>query len=156
MPETEPDDEILDSWKEIAVFLRRGVRTVQRWERLEGLPVRRHDHLKRGSVYALRSEVALWVRTRQFGHKGPVNTYPMYQYRELSGYIAQQRLLMDQLRDQLKTQLANVMTSWTQLKRSATQTNERVFVSSSQPSVHADALARAAQLTERWRGKLSA
>jgi len=30
---------VLDSWKEIAVFLRRGVRTVQRWEKTEGLPV---------------------------------------------------------------------------------------------------------------------
>ena len=42
----------LDSWKEIASFLRRGIRTVQRWEREEGLPVHRLTARKRGSVYA--------------------------------------------------------------------------------------------------------
>src|SRR4051812_33630088 len=31
----------LQSWKEIAAYLKRGVRTVQRWERSHGLPVRR-------------------------------------------------------------------------------------------------------------------
>lgn len=48
----------LDSWKEIAAFLKRGVRTVQRWERLEGLPVHRHRHDKLGSIFAYRSEVS--------------------------------------------------------------------------------------------------
>jgi hypothetical protein len=61
--------ETLDSWKEIALFLRRGVRTVQRWERTEGLPVRRHKHLKRGSLYALPSELVAWQRARQLGFK---------------------------------------------------------------------------------------
>jgi len=55
----------LDSWKEIAAFLRRGVRTVQRWEATEGLPVHRHQHAKLGSVYALKSEVAAWWESRQ-------------------------------------------------------------------------------------------
>lgn len=54
----------LDSWKEIAVYLRREVRTVQLWERHEGLPVRRHSHRQRGSVFAFRSELANWLQTR--------------------------------------------------------------------------------------------
>ncbi len=54
----------LDSWKEIAAFLKRGVRTVQRWERTEALPVHRHQHAKLGSVYALKSEVAAWRDSR--------------------------------------------------------------------------------------------
>jgi TolB-like protein/Flp pilus assembly protein TadD len=58
-----PDDR-LDSWKEIAAFLKRGVRTVQRWERTESLPVHRHQHAKLGSVYAFRSEVAAWWESR--------------------------------------------------------------------------------------------
>ncbi|HMD31829.1 MAG TPA: tetratricopeptide repeat protein [Candidatus Acidoferrales bacterium] len=61
--ESQKDDR-LDSWKEIAAFLRRGVRTVQRWERTERLPVHRHQHDKLGSVYALRSEVAAWWDSR--------------------------------------------------------------------------------------------
>ncbi len=36
----------LDSWKEIAAYLRRSVRCVQRWERTEGLPVLRHQHAR--------------------------------------------------------------------------------------------------------------
>ena len=35
-----PDDR-LDSWKEIAAFLGRTVRTVQRWEKTQGLPLHR-------------------------------------------------------------------------------------------------------------------
>ena len=52
----------LDSWKEIAAYLRRGVRTVRRWEREEGLPVHRHVHRVLGSVYAFKSEIDLWQR----------------------------------------------------------------------------------------------
>ena len=59
----------LDSWKEVAAFLNRGVRTVQRWEKTEGLPVRRHQHLKRGSVRAIPSELADWQRARQLEGK---------------------------------------------------------------------------------------
>jgi hypothetical protein len=50
----------LESWKEIAAYLRRSSRTVQRWERTAALPVRRLVPDKRGSVYALRSELDAW------------------------------------------------------------------------------------------------
>jgi len=55
----------LDSWKEIAAHLKRGVSTVQRWEKQEGLPVHRHLHQKLGSVWAERSEIDAWWRERQ-------------------------------------------------------------------------------------------
>jgi Tol biopolymer transport system component len=55
----------LDSWKEIAAYLGRGIRTVQRWEREEGLPVHRLVHGKRGSIYAHREELADWWESRQ-------------------------------------------------------------------------------------------
>jgi Tol biopolymer transport system component len=54
----------LDSWKEIAGYLKRDVTTVQRWEKREGMPVRRHIHDKMGSVYAFRSELDTWARSR--------------------------------------------------------------------------------------------
>jgi TolB-like protein len=50
----------LDSWKEVAAFFRREVRTVQLWEKSEGLPVRRQYHRKAGSVYAYRHELEEW------------------------------------------------------------------------------------------------
>src|SRR5687767_13552845 len=53
----------LDSWKEIAAYLKRSVRTVRRWEREEGLPVHRHQHHTLGSVYAHRSEVDAWQQS---------------------------------------------------------------------------------------------
>ena len=55
----------LDSWKEIAAYLGRGIRTVQRWEREEGLPVHRLVHEKRGSIYARREELAAWWESRR-------------------------------------------------------------------------------------------
>ena len=42
----------IDSWKDIASYLKRGTRTVQRWESEEDLPVHRLHHDKLGSVYA--------------------------------------------------------------------------------------------------------
>lgn len=57
--------ERLESWKEIAAYLDRDVTTVQRWERREGMPVHRHLHDKRGSVYALGSELDAWQQTRK-------------------------------------------------------------------------------------------
>jgi hypothetical protein len=53
-------DELLDSWKEIAAHLGRDVRTVQRWEKKEALPVHRHEHEKMGTVYAYKSEIDAW------------------------------------------------------------------------------------------------
>lgn len=55
----------LDSWKEIAAHLKRGVTTVQRWEREEGLPVHRLPHRKQGSVFAHSSEIDAWWTQRQ-------------------------------------------------------------------------------------------
>jgi TolB-like protein/Tfp pilus assembly protein PilF len=57
--EMTPEDR-LESWKEIASYLKRDVRTVQRWEKKEGLPVHRHVHEKLGSVYAYKSELDAW------------------------------------------------------------------------------------------------
>jgi hypothetical protein len=37
-PPESRDDDRLDSWKEIAAYLKRDVRTVHRWEAEEGLP----------------------------------------------------------------------------------------------------------------------
>ena len=64
----EPSDR-LDSWKDIAAYLKRDVSTVQRWERREGLPVHRHLHDKLGSAYAFRSELDSWSKSRRLRHE---------------------------------------------------------------------------------------
>src|SRR5262245_18435794 len=58
-------DDRLDSWKEIAAYLRRDVTTVQRWEKREGMPVHRHQHDRMGSVYAFRHELDAWSVQRR-------------------------------------------------------------------------------------------
>jgi TolB-like protein/Flp pilus assembly protein TadD len=60
-----PSKSRLESWKEIALYLHRDVTTVQRWEKQEGMPVHRHLHHKRGSVYALSSELDAWRQSRK-------------------------------------------------------------------------------------------
>jgi TolB-like protein/Flp pilus assembly protein TadD len=54
----------LDSWKEIATYLKRGITTVQRWERAEGLPVHRHVHSSQSSVYAYSDQLDAWLSGR--------------------------------------------------------------------------------------------
>jgi hypothetical protein len=56
--------QILGSWKEIAAYLGKGVRTVQRWESLHGLPVRRPKGAQRGVVYASRGELDRWLQNQ--------------------------------------------------------------------------------------------
>lgn len=55
----------LESWKEIAAYLKRGVRTVRRWEREEGLPVHRHLHRSRATIYAHAAEIDVWWTGRR-------------------------------------------------------------------------------------------
>jgi TolB-like protein/tetratricopeptide (TPR) repeat protein len=61
----QPSETRLDSWKEIATYVKRDVSTVQRWEKREGMPVHRHVHDKRGSVYAFGSELDAWLQSRK-------------------------------------------------------------------------------------------
>ena len=55
---------LLTGWKEIAAYLRFGIRTVQRWERL-GLPVIRVGSV-RGAVMAHSERLNTWVDNRRF------------------------------------------------------------------------------------------
>jgi Tol biopolymer transport system component len=61
---TPQSEDRLDSWKEIAAYLKRDVTTVQRWEKREEMPVHRHLHDRMGSVYASRAELDAWTRSR--------------------------------------------------------------------------------------------
>src|SRR5437762_3685014 len=56
---------MLNSWKEIASYLGRGVRTVQRWERDLGLPVHRIGKGRRSPVYATVTDLNFWISTTE-------------------------------------------------------------------------------------------
>jgi Tol biopolymer transport system component len=56
----EPSPEVrLNSWKEIAAYLKCSERTVRRWED-EGLPVHRHPHKAKAAIYAYKAEIDAW------------------------------------------------------------------------------------------------
>lgn len=57
-------NEMLSGWKEIAGYLGRGVRTVQRYEHELGLPTKRISGHRSGSVLATKSDLDSWVNSR--------------------------------------------------------------------------------------------
>src|SRR5262245_50800155 len=59
----------LSSWKEIASYLGKGVRTVQRWEHQFALPVRR-PNAKSHVIFAIPQELDAWVKRQQFSDQG--------------------------------------------------------------------------------------
>lgn len=68
---TNPD--LLSSWKEIAVYLSRGVRTVQRWHMSLNMPVHRIGNGPRSPVFAFKSELQTWLRQCQSQDPFPSN-----------------------------------------------------------------------------------
>jgi hypothetical protein len=56
-----PDDIRFDSWKEIAAYLDRDLRTVRRWERTRALPVHRVPGGEHAVVFAYRGEIDAWL-----------------------------------------------------------------------------------------------
>ena len=63
--------ERLSSSKEIASYLRQGVRTVQRYEMHSQLPVHRINNTPRSPVFAFKAEIDCWLRTRA-NHGSPI------------------------------------------------------------------------------------
>ena len=57
---------MLSSWKEIAHFFGKGVRTVQRWEKTLDLPIHRPAGAPSNVVLARTSDLEEWM------HRGPV------------------------------------------------------------------------------------
>lgn len=55
---------VLTSWKDIARYMGKGVRTVQRWEQDFGLPVRRPQGSNKKAVLARPRDLDAWVALR--------------------------------------------------------------------------------------------
>jgi hypothetical protein len=64
-PMSQTSDDRLDSWKEIAAYLGRDIRTVRRWEADRGLPIHRVPGGGRPVVFAFRGEIQTWLRASE-------------------------------------------------------------------------------------------
>ena len=62
---------ILNSWKEIASYLGRGVRTTQRYEEKLGLPIHRPAAKTRSAVVAFADELEGWLRNTPIRNSSP-------------------------------------------------------------------------------------
>jgi len=112
--------EILNSWKEVAQYLGRGVRTVQRWEHELGLPVRRPRGKSRSAVIAFREELDGWLIDRPHttnhndGHETSITLRPSEALRvgeiivESQGLRIKARELREELSAALLTLISNV------------------------------------------------
>ncbi len=59
---------VLTSWKEIAGYLGKGVRTVQRWEKEDGLPIRRLTGTSK--IVVKRDELDEWLNSQSAQNGG--------------------------------------------------------------------------------------
>ena len=102
---------ILNGWKEIAEYLDRGLRTVQRYERTLGLPVRRPAGKSNGTVIATKAELDAWVMAspirEAFQLSSEVDPIVAAQGARLKSGIAE----MDRLRRQMIALRAELRTS---------------------------------------------
>jgi hypothetical protein len=55
---------VLTTWKEVAAYLKCGVRTCIRWEAESGLPVHRQEGAPRSRIFAYKSELDAWLQSR--------------------------------------------------------------------------------------------
>lgn len=68
MGSTTQDPSLLTCWKDIARYMGKGVRTVQRWEQKLDMPVRRpRGSLYKSAVVARPSDLDVWLAARWSG-----------------------------------------------------------------------------------------
>jgi hypothetical protein len=97
---------ILSGWKDIAGYVRRGIRTVQRWEREYDLPVRRTRVGPKVTVLAVPAEIDAWVRARDFQKNAQGKTERMSLLQSLKELRAENQELRRLLAEQPKREAA--------------------------------------------------
>ena len=62
--------EVLSSWKDVALYLGKSVRTVQRWEVELGLPIHRPNRRQQRIILAYPEELKAWVGAQHLALSG--------------------------------------------------------------------------------------
>jgi hypothetical protein len=81
--------EIFSGWKEIANYLRKGVRTVQRYERDLHLPIHRPSGESNGSVIAIKAELDSWVAAAPVRRDSILKSWPAARTNKLGAEFLQ-------------------------------------------------------------------
>lgn len=127
--------ELLNSWKEVASYLGRGVRTVQRWEKM-GLPVRRLGNGSRAPIVAFTGDIDRWMQqARSSGLTDPAMVEQVFCKGNLRETIEQSRALREKLvllrADQRHT-MSKLMDTISKLEQSCVNASEHLFVAPDQ------------------------
>jgi hypothetical protein len=118
-----PPEEILSGWKDIARYLGKGVRTVQRYAHELGLPVRWVSGHHKGAVIARKSDLDSWISssaTAQESFNKETRAILAYLSAELAKGPRQRELqdaVTAALRAELKTDVRNIQKSLAKLQR---------------------------------------
>jgi hypothetical protein len=99
-------DDLINSWKEIAAYLGRGIRTVQRWESELRLPVHRTRGRARSAVMAFKSELNTWMRNgegRSTRHPLQFSKSRFDQIQQTFSDLESRRVELEALRARLRT-----------------------------------------------------
>ena len=105
---------VLGSWKEIARFLGKGVRTAQRWEHELKLPVHRPSKARRGVVIAFPRELEDWAK-HQASSDSPEVRHEQVRRMNASSALLIQRTQV--LRKNLERVHAECLKAWTSAQR---------------------------------------
>ena len=108
--------QFLSGWKEIAQYLGKGVRTVQRYERELGLPVRRPAGKSTGSVVATKAELDAWVMASPFREVFHLTRKDLKGDARMADSIRDRLAEMLKLREQMTTLRHEVQASLRTLK----------------------------------------
>lgn len=120
--------ELLTSWKEIASYLGKGVRTVQRWEQQFGLPVRRPNEKTKGIVHATRQDLDQWLelqwsqRPKEFARANGIDSAHIEMVRASIQQSVELRRANRELVAHVRTSLENIFNECQTLARSLTGT----------------------------------
>lgn len=114
---------VLGSWKEIAVYLNRGVRTTQRWEANNNLPVHRVGDGDKAPVFAFRAEIEDWLRAQ------PIELPPAPTPRSRYARLCLDRVALKRQRE-LRVAMSNLIAvqteKRTELRRTLKETEARI------------------------------
>lgn len=120
--------QFLSGWKNIARYLDKGVRTVQRYERDFGLPVRRPAGRPRGSVVATKAEIDAWVKASPIretyqlpSRSGDTSNAPIAEIKRGMAEMTRLREQMTQLRGELKDSVRLLQDSLVHLEQQMSQ-----------------------------------